>query len=172
MKADLWSNDGHEILFDMDDGEVTKSDTTEYDFEAELWNNGKHAMLFDLDDDAVISIIKHCIDKREIDRNCTIETLKDNLIPINQIKSYLEYITRYDDKVIKECFNSLMTITEQHKKMFAECAKMYAAEKFKITGSETITGIVNRSRRYGILKYMLEFNECMDYILSKENESE
>lgn len=134
-------------------------------FEYDLWHDGKRAMLFNLEDDAVISIIKKCIDNREIDKNCRMETLKDNLIPISEVKNFMEYIARYDAKVFEECFIAIVSISKQHRFAFKACATMYVADKGEVS-DERIDKLKDMLREYGILDYMEQFNKCMEHILN------
>lgn len=140
------------------------------DFERQLWNDGKHAMYFDLEDDSVVAIIKNCVDNRkDIDRCCTIENLKYNLLPISQIENYIKYITRYNSDVLAKCFNYLLSMSDAHKTAFLACARMYAAEKLKLEGTET-EKLRNYLRSYGLYDYMVEFNERVGKLLSNEGE--
>lgn len=140
-------------------------------FEEQLWHDGKHAMLFNLDDDAVISIIKWCINNRGMDKNCRMENLKYNLIPISEIRSFMEYITRYNSKITGECFNSLVSISENHLFAFKACASMYIAGKYKIK-DKRVDEIKKMFREYDILDYMEEFNTCVEKVMNKETDND
>ena len=138
------------------------------DFERDLWTNGNSAQLFDLEDQSIINIIKCCVDNRhDIDRNCTIENLSRNLIPINEIKSYMEYIMRYPDNISQECFNHIILMGKTHKLAFLACAKMFIGDKYMIENEE-FTKIRAAFRYYGILDYMRQFNICVENIMLKK----
>lgn len=139
------------------------------EFERQLWNDGEHAMRFDLDDDAVVAIVKNCVDNRkDIDRCCTIDSLKWNLIPIQHVENYVKYITKYNSSIVAKCFNYLLSLSDVHKKVFLICGKLYAAEQLKLETSD-IEELRNYLRYYGLYDYMCEFNECVGKILNNES---
>lgn len=142
-----------------------KAVETQTQFEKELWHDGKHAMLFNLDDHVVISIIKKCIDNRGMDKNCRMENLKDNLIPISEINSFMEYITRYNSNVMEECFYALVSVSKNHKIAFDACANIYVANRSKVH-DKRVERLKEMMQECGILDYMEQFNKCMERILN------
>lgn len=142
----------------------------ETEFEQQLWNDGKNAMYFNLEDDAVISIIKNCVDNRkDIDKYCELKDVRFNLFPMKQILNYISYISRYNENIMSECFGYILSFGEAQKKVFLTAAKLYAAEKLKLKNADT-EHLRNMLKEYGVYDYMQNFNVRVANLLNNENE--